>query len=98
MSTPATIQVDDLTFFWSHDGYPYDVWLSFSEDIKKAQERAKRNPDYPFFANLKYILIEVETEFSQCDGYPSEYQFEVTNNEKTWVKAVAVNETGMAAD
>ena len=80
MSTPATIKVDDVTFFWGGDGYPYDVWLSFSEDIKKAQERAKRNPDYPFFANLKYILMEVGTEFSDYDGFPSEYQFEVTED------------------
>jgi len=86
MSTPATIQVDDVTFFCDYDGYPRDVLDFMSEDIKKAQERAGRNPDYPFFANLKYILIDADLEFeSGICSFPSQYQYKVDKDGKIYV-------------
>jgi hypothetical protein len=85
MSTPATIQVDDLIFFQSHDGYPYDVTTELEKIVKEAKIRASRNPDYLFFANLKYLMMEADYECSSLNGYPSNYSYEIDEDGNIFV-------------
>ena len=59
MSTSATIQVDNIYFHQSHDGYAQDVFEGLKPLIKEAQEKDKRNPDFTFIEILQHLMIKV---------------------------------------
>jgi hypothetical protein len=84
MSTGALIQVGGLSFFFSHDGYPFDVQCAL--DIERARKKAKKNPDYSIPDVLKYELMNDDIPHSEWGDFPAEYFYKVDEEGKLYVK------------
>ena len=80
MSTSATIQVGETTFYQSHDGGTGDVIDEMQEMIKEAKEKAKRNVDYTWMQVLKHIMMAADYVHSEMDDFSPSYSYEVNED------------------
>lgn len=82
MSTTATIHLEGMRedFYIDGDGYPDEITPYLIEAVKKAKEKAERNPDFSIIQITLLELIEIGFDIESYSDHCVDYEYKVSKD------------------